>query len=46
LWLNETNRAAAGWKFGFAATDYLSDWLCAQVLLREAEKLLAEGQGL
>jgi tetratricopeptide (TPR) repeat protein len=44
LWLNESNRAAAGWKFGFAASDYLSDWLCAQVLLREAEKLLAESQ--
>jgi tetratricopeptide (TPR) repeat protein len=41
-WLNETNRAVAGWKFGMAASDFLSDWLCAQVLLREAEKLLAE----
>jgi tetratricopeptide (TPR) repeat protein len=42
LWLNETNRAVAGWKFGMAASDFLSDWLCAQVLLREAEKQMAE----
>ena len=43
-WLKETNRTAAGWKFGFAATDYFGDWLCAQVLLHEAERLLADGQ--
>jgi tetratricopeptide (TPR) repeat protein len=43
-WLNEVNRTAATWKFGFASTDYLSDWLCGQVLLSEAEKLLANGR--
>jgi hypothetical protein len=43
-WLNESNRNAASWKFGFAASDFLCDWLCAQVLLREAERLLADGQ--
>jgi serine/threonine protein kinase/tetratricopeptide (TPR) repeat protein len=36
-WLNKTNRTMATYKFGFAASDYLSDWLCAQVLLAEAE---------
>ena len=41
-WLNQTNRAAAGWPFGYAASDFLSDWLGAQVLLREAENLIAE----
>jgi hypothetical protein len=29
-------------KFGFATSDYLSDWLSAQVLLLEAEKQLAD----
>jgi tetratricopeptide (TPR) repeat protein len=43
-WLKDTNYQAASWKFGYAATDYLSDWLCAQVLMREAEKLLASGE--
>jgi serine/threonine protein kinase/tetratricopeptide (TPR) repeat protein len=39
-WLKATDRSAAGWPFGYAASDFLSDWLCAQVLLREAEKLI------
>jgi tetratricopeptide (TPR) repeat protein len=43
-WLKDTNYHAATWTFGYAATDYLSDWLCAQVLLREAEKRLAHDQ--
>ena len=43
-WLKDTNYNAASWTFGYAASDYLSDWLCAQVLLREAEKLLADDQ--
>jgi tetratricopeptide (TPR) repeat protein len=42
-WLKGTDRSAAGWPFGYAASDFLSDWLCAHVLLREAESLLAEG---
>jgi tetratricopeptide (TPR) repeat protein len=42
-WLKEVDRNAASWKFGFAASDYLSDWLCAQVLLREAESLVSDG---
>jgi tetratricopeptide (TPR) repeat protein len=42
-WLNEVNRNAAGWKFGFAASDFLGDWLIAQVLLREAETVLGDG---
>jgi serine/threonine protein kinase/Flp pilus assembly protein TadD len=41
-WLKETNRTVAGWKFGFAASDFLGDWLCAQVLLREAESLVSD----
>jgi serine/threonine protein kinase/Flp pilus assembly protein TadD len=40
-WLDETNQAMARNKFGYAASDYLSDWLDAQVLLREAERTLA-----
>jgi tetratricopeptide (TPR) repeat protein len=44
-WLNETNRSAASWTFGYAATSYLNDWLTALVLLREAEKLLAANEG-
>jgi tetratricopeptide (TPR) repeat protein len=41
-WLKDTNYNAAEWTFGYAASDFLGDWLCAQVLLREAEKLLAD----
>jgi tetratricopeptide (TPR) repeat protein len=40
LRLNEMNRAAAGWTFSYAASDFFGDWLCAQVLLREAEILV------
>jgi tetratricopeptide (TPR) repeat protein len=43
-WLDETNRLFAKNQFGYAASDYMSDWLGALVLLREAEKLLAESQ--
>jgi tetratricopeptide (TPR) repeat protein len=39
--LNEADRTLATSKFGFAASDYLSDWLCTHVLLAEAEKHLA-----
>jgi len=42
-WLKDTNYRAATWTFGYAATDYLGDWLCAQVLMREAEKQLSDG---
>jgi hypothetical protein len=41
-WLKGIDRSAAGWPFGYAASDFLSDWLCGQVLLQEAEKLIAE----
>ena len=44
-WLNETNRVMAEFKFGVAGSVYLSDWLCAQVLLTEAEKLLSGNAG-
>jgi len=44
-WLIETNRLTADFKFGVAASFYLSDWLCAQVLLTEAEKLLSGNAG-
>jgi hypothetical protein len=40
-WLTETNQAIAKNKFGYAASDYLTDWLSALVLIREAEQLLA-----
>lgn len=43
-WLNETNRSISTLKFGYAASDYLSDWLCAQVLLAEAEKLVSDNR--
>jgi tetratricopeptide (TPR) repeat protein len=48
-WLNQANaalreadRTVATWKFGYAASDYLSDWLSTQVLLAEAERILSE----
>jgi serine/threonine protein kinase/Flp pilus assembly protein TadD len=44
-WLNETNRSVASWKFGYAVSDYLADWLAAEVLLLEAEKLLSGNSG-
>jgi tetratricopeptide (TPR) repeat protein len=42
-WLEETNQAMAKNEFGFAASSYLTDWLSAQVLLREAEMLVGNG---
>ncbi len=39
-WLEETNQIKAKNRLGYAASDYLSDWLCAQVLLSEAEALM------
>jgi Flp pilus assembly protein TadD len=41
-WLEETNQAIANRKFGYATSDFLTDWLSAMVLIREAEKLLAK----
>jgi serine/threonine protein kinase/tetratricopeptide (TPR) repeat protein len=41
-WLDETNETIGRNQFGYAASDYLSDWLGAQVLLREAESLIAK----
>jgi tetratricopeptide (TPR) repeat protein len=37
----EADRIMATSKFGYAASDYLSDWLSTHVLLAEAENLLA-----
>ncbi|MEX2137785.1 MAG: serine/threonine-protein kinase [Pirellulales bacterium] len=39
-WLHETNRAMARTEFGYAASNYLGDWLSAQILLQEAETLI------
>jgi tetratricopeptide (TPR) repeat protein len=41
-WLEETNGAIAKLRFGYATSDYLTDWLGGQVLLREAEKLVSD----
>jgi tetratricopeptide (TPR) repeat protein len=40
--LNAADRTMATSQFGFAASDFLSDWLCTLVLLDEAEKLLGQ----
>lgn len=37
---NEMNRTMANSMFGFAASHFLGDWLCLQILLPEAEQLL------
>jgi serine/threonine protein kinase len=42
-WLRESNRNAANWRFGYAASDYMNDWLGAQILLAEAEKAVGGG---
>jgi tetratricopeptide (TPR) repeat protein len=42
--LKDMDAAIDGNRFGYAASDYLSDWLTLNVLLREAEKLLADDQ--
>jgi serine/threonine protein kinase/Tfp pilus assembly protein PilF len=39
-WLEDTNQIMSNSRFGYAASDYMSDWLGAQVLLREAEAVL------
>src|SRR5262249_35079837 len=39
-WLEETNQIKAKRAFGYATSDYLVDWLSAQVLLAEAEGLI------
>jgi len=44
--LSDMNAAIARNRFGYAGADYLGDWLTLNVLLREAEKLLADDQKL
>jgi len=42
--LKDMDAAIDSNRFGYAASDYLGDWLTLNVLLREAEKLLADDQ--
>jgi tetratricopeptide (TPR) repeat protein len=41
-WLDETNQRKDANQYGFATSDYLSDWLAALVLLPEAERVIDE----
>ena len=43
---NEMNRTMANSMFGFAASYFLGDWLCLQILLPEAEQLLEDPDNL
>ena len=43
---NEMNRTMANSTFGFAASHFLGDWLCLQILLPEAEQLLEDPDNL
>jgi tetratricopeptide (TPR) repeat protein len=42
MWLEEINQIKAKNRFGYAASDYLIDWLSAQVLLAEAEAVMKQ----
>ena len=44
--LDEMNLTIARNRFGYADSEYLRNWLAIQVLLPEAEQLLAAGEKL